>query len=44
MKKCTYCDKRATIFLEQMNKEEIPMCEWHFREKVRMCEEEGEDN
>jgi len=40
MKKCTYCNKRATIFLEQMNKEEIPMCEFHFREMVKMNEED----
>ena len=39
MKKCIYCGKRATIFLEQMNKEEIPMCEYHFRENVRMEED-----
>jgi len=39
MKKCFYCGKRATIFLEQMNKEEIAMCEFHFRENVRMEED-----
>jgi hypothetical protein len=39
MKKCIYCGKRATIFLEQFNKEEVPLCEFHFRENVRMEEE-----
>jgi hypothetical protein len=38
MKKCTYCGKRATIFLEQMSGD-IPMCEFHFRENVKMCKD-----
>lgn len=42
MKKCTYCGKKATIFLERLNEESIPLCEWHFRENIRMCEEEDE--
>jgi hypothetical protein len=39
MKKCIYCNKRATIFLEQMSGD-IPMCEYHFRENVRIAEED----
>ncbi len=39
MRKCIYCNKKATIFLEQMNKDEIPMCEFHFRENVKMEED-----
>jgi hypothetical protein len=39
MKTCMYCSRQATIFLEQMSGN-IPMCEYHFRENVRMCEED----
>ena len=38
MKKCFYCNKKATIFLEQMSGD-IPMCEYHFRENIKMEEE-----
>jgi hypothetical protein len=38
MKKCIYCNKRATIVLEHMGKEEIAMCEFHFRENVKLEE------
>ena len=38
MKKCIYCGKRATIFLGQMSGD-IAMCEFHFRENVRMEED-----
>jgi hypothetical protein len=39
MKKCIYCGGRATIFLESMDGEDIPMCEFHFRENVKLEEE-----
>jgi hypothetical protein len=39
MRKCIYCGKRATIFLEQMSGD-ISMCEYHFRKNVEMCEDE----